>query len=145
MPKSIQTTKGDIMSINGATPIIGGTYVAPSGGSADALSAVGDATKMVARFDADTEYLTSKSVDFSSREPSVSSSAPNGYTQARRSALFKFPLPLDNGGRTVNTIKIELGVDVEATAAEIAEYCLVASQFLADPDFASFWQLGINE
>jgi hypothetical protein len=133
------------MPINGATPIIGGTFSAPTSGSADALSAVGDASKSVAKFDGDTEFLTAKSIDFTAKEPSVSSTAPNGYTQARRSALLKFPKVLDNSARTVNTVKLELAVDVEMTAAEIAEYCLVAAQILSDPDFAAFWQLGIPE
>jgi hypothetical protein len=133
------------MTINAATPIIGGTYVVPSGGTADALSAFGSRTEMEARFDADTEYLTAKTAVFSQKEPAVANSAPNGFTQARRSVLVKFPLELDNGNRTVNTIRIELGVDVEATSAEIAEYCLIASQILGDTDFSAFWQIGTLE
>jgi hypothetical protein len=132
--------------INGATPIVGATaYAAPTGGSADVLSAVGDDSKAVARFDGDTEYLTAKSVEFSRTEPKVSASAPNGYTQARRSVFCKFPLELDNDARTVNTIKIELSVDIEATAAEITEYCRIASQLLGDGDYTSFWTLGLTE
>jgi hypothetical protein len=130
------------MSINAATPLIGATYVVPTGGSADSLSATGDQTTMKAFFDGDTELLTAKSIDFSVKEPAVSISAPNGYTQARRVALLRFPLELDNGNRTVCTLKCELAVDVEATAAEIAEYLCIGSQVLADTDFTSFWTLG---
>jgi hypothetical protein len=97
---------------------------------------------MKAFFDGDTELLTAKSIDFSVKEPTVSASAPNGYTQARRVALLRFPLELDNGNRTVCTAKVELAVDVEATSAEIAEYVLITSQVLADADFAAFWALG---
>jgi hypothetical protein len=133
------------MAINAATPIIGGTYVGPSGGSADTLSAFGSRTEMEAVFDGDTEYLTRKTALFTQKEPNVSANAPNGYTQARRTVLLKFPLELDNGNRTINTIRIELAVDVEATASEISEYCLLASQTLGDTDFAAFWQLGTLE
>lgn len=133
------------MPINGATPIVGGTYVVPSGGTADTLSAFGSRTEVQASFDADTEYLTKKDILFSQKEPSVSASAPNGYTQARRTALLKLPLELDNGNRTVNTVRIELAVDIEATAAEIAEYCTLASQVLGDSDFSAFWQIGTLE
>jgi hypothetical protein len=133
------------MPINGATPIIGGTFATPTGGTADTLSASGDSQTMKARFDADTEYLTSKTVTFTVKEPSVSANAPGGYTQARRAAYCLFPLELDNGNTTKNSVKIELSVDPEATAAEIAEYRLVAAQILADTDFDSFWNLGLNE
>jgi hypothetical protein len=133
------------MSINGATPIVGGNYAVPTSGTADTLSAAGSQNSMEAVFDGDTEFLTQKSISFTRKVPSVSANAPNGYTQARRSAFLQFPLELDNDNRTVNSIRIELGVDIEATAAEIAEYCLIASQVLADTDFAAFWQLGICE
>jgi hypothetical protein len=133
------------MSINGATPIVGGTYAVPTSGTADTLSAVGNQNSMEAVFDGDTEYLTQKSISFSCKSPTVSANAPNGYTQARRSAFLQFPEILDNANRTVNSIRIELGVDYEMTAAEIAEYCLIASQVLADPDYAAFWQLGRPE
>jgi hypothetical protein len=133
------------MSINGATPIVGGTYAAPTSGSADTLSASGGVNEVKALFDGDTEFLTAKSMIFTTKEPKVSASAPNGYTQARRAVTLKFPLELDNDARTINTIRVELSVDVEATAAEIAEYCLIASQVLGDADYASFWKLGITE
>jgi hypothetical protein len=132
------------MPINGATPIVGATaYVAPTGGSADSLSAFGSLTETKAVFDGDTDVLTQKSVDFSVKEAKVSASAPNGYTQVRRTALIKVPRILDNGARTVSTVKIELADDVEANSAEIGENMLLASQICSDPDFASFWALGI--
>lgn len=134
------------MPINGATPIVGATaFVAPTGGAADTLSAFGSLSEMKAVFDGDTEVLTQKTIDLSVKDAKVSSSAPNGYTQARRTALLKFPLELDNGNRTVCTVQVSLAVDVEATAAEIAEYMSIASQVCGDTDFATFWKLGTLE
>jgi hypothetical protein len=133
------------MTINAATPIIGGTFAAPTGGTADQLSAFGGKSEMIARFDADTEYLTSKEAVFTVKEPTVSANAPGGYTQARTLLLLKFPRVLDNGNRTVDTLRVELSVDPEATSSEIDEYMLVGSQFCADPDFAEVWRKRILE
>lgn len=131
------------MPINGATPLVGSTtYVAPTGGSADSLSAFGSLTDMKAVFDGDTSVLTQKTMDISVKEAKVSASAPGGYTQARRFVLIKFPKILGNTNRTVNTIKIELAVDLETTSAEIAEYMFLASQVCADTDFTSLWANG---
>jgi len=128
------------MAINGATPLVGSTtYVAPTGGSADTLAATGDSLTATALFAGDTEFLTQKEIAFTVKKPVVSVSAPNGYTQARRTALLKTPLELDNGARTVNTLKMELAVDIETTTAEIQEMLFIGSQLLADGDYTNYW------
>jgi hypothetical protein len=132
------------MPINAATPKVGSTtYVEPSDGTADVLSRLG-ATLAEARatFDADTEYLTQKSIDFSVTEPRVNPSLPNGYTQQKRIAKLKIPLELDNGNRTVNTVTITMSCDIETSAAERTELMMLGSQLLGDSDFTDFWQSG---
>lgn len=134
------------MTINAATPIIGATtYVAPTGGSADVLSAFGSRNEMVAYVDSETEVLSRRELSFTIKEPSVASSAPGGFTQARRTVMLKTPKVLANDNRTMNTASVQLAVDPETTVAEIKEIILVLSQVLGDTDFAAFWQQGILE
>lgn len=131
--------------INGATPIIGGTYAAPTGGSADALAAFGSLSEMKAIFTGDTEVLTQKSVSFTQTEPKVLSSAPNGYTQAKRQTFLRVPFLLDNGKMTTCTFRGEVSFDTEMTAAEVGELLSLGSQLIGDSDFTSFWVSGILE
>jgi hypothetical protein len=133
------------MSINGATPIVGGTYAAPTSGSADALSAFGSLTEMKALFDADTPGVSAKSMSFTVTEPKPLASAPNGYTQAKRQAYLRVPLVLDNGNITTCSVRIEISFDSEMTSSEIEEMCLLGSQVLGDADFSSWRVSGILE
>lgn len=73
------------------------------------------------------------------KQPKVSATAPNGYTQARNTIVVKAPLVLDNGNVTVNTVKIEISVDVETTSAEKATLRDYASQLLTESSFEEFW------
>lgn len=73
------------------------------------------------------------------KAPKVSESAPNGYTQARNSMLIKAPLVLDNGGVTVNTVKVEFSFDVETTSAEKKTLREYVCQLLSESSFEEFW------
>jgi hypothetical protein len=128
--------------INGATPIIGGTYTAPTGGSADALIAFGSLNEMRAIFAADTPGVTAKSLNFTQTAPKPLASAPNGYTQAKRQAFLRVPKVLANGNITTFTIRAEISFDIEASAFEVNEMCRLMSQVLGDDDFASWRVLG---
>jgi hypothetical protein len=127
------------MSISNASVLTGAT-VAPSGGTALAFSSTGirnnTNTLYVA---ADLDQRTRRKIVCTVKEPKVSSTAPNGYTQSRSIAIAKFPLTLDNGLVTVNTLKIELATDVETSAAELAEYKSIGAQILCDADFDDFF------
>lgn len=118
-----------------------GATVAPTGGSALAFTGQGirnNAHTAVAM--ADTSLLLRRSITASVKEPKVSVGAPNGYTQARATIVFKSPLALDNGNHTVNTVRIELAYDEETTSAEIEELRIIAAQLLADSDFDNLWK-----
>lgn len=111
----------------------------PSGGTAQAFNSLGPRDgKHVVHFDGNSIFDRT-SVEFSIREPKAKPDAPNGYTQARNSALLKMPLALDNGGKTVNTLGLNLSVDPETTAAEITTMLVYAAQLLVDSDLSAFW------
>jgi hypothetical protein len=129
------------MALSGAGFKVGSTtYVAPSDGTAITLGLIGTSLDTtIASPTADTNYLTKRTYEFSVKEPKVSLTAPNGYTQSRATCLFKAPFILDNGKRTVNTIRIEFACDIELTVAEKTDLLLQASQLLGDTDFGGFW------
>jgi len=127
------------MSLSNAS-VLSGATITPSGGTALAFEGTGirgNSHTLVAS--ADTNLLTRRSIVCTVKEPRVSPGAPNGYTQARATAVFKSPLVLDNGNTTVNTVRIEVSYDSESTAAEVDELLVVASQILSDSDFASLF------
>lgn len=129
------------MAISGAGIKSGSTtYVPPSDGSAITLATVGSSLDTtLASPSTDTNFLTKRNFDFTTKEPKVSSTAPNGYTQQRATFVLKAPYILTNGNRTVNTIRIEFACDIELTVAEKYELLLEASQVLGDLDFQGFW------
>lgn len=128
------------MAIQNATLPVGAT-ITPSGGTATTMK-LKEVTpsKLVVALDDGSEFLSQQTIDVVTKSPVVSTSAPNGYTQARSSAFFRFPLSLDNGNRTVNTLKIELAVDHETTAAEIQGYLAKGVLFMLSADAADMWE-----
>ncbi len=94
-------------------------------------------------------FIDRKTVEFSVKEPKVSSTAPNGYTQARRKVLIKEPLALDNGNYTTNTVSIEFSVDVETTDLEITDmvnHCIgLLKEMRTGNDLAPFIEDGSLE
>jgi hypothetical protein len=84
-------------------------------------------------------------VSFSVKEPKVSEGAPNGYTQARTVVMVKYPMVLDNGNLTVNTISINVATDIETSDAERDELLLLAAQIINNSDFrAAFDDLAVG-
>lgn len=133
------------MTINGATLVTGGTYAAPTGGSSDTLSATGDANSMVAYFDGDTDFLTQKRLEFTTKRPVPSVNSGTGYTKARRSAFLVVPKELADGTYDNDTVSINTAFSTETTAAEIAEIMLLAAQAAAGTAFSELWERGIPE
>jgi hypothetical protein len=123
------------MSLNNASVLSGGT-VATTGGSALAFSGAGARNNShTLNATGDTDLRTRRQVVCTVREPRVSANAPNGYTQARATFLFKSPLALDNGNVTVNTVRIEFSFDSETSSTELEELRVIAAQICADSDF----------
>lgn len=63
-------------------------------------------------------FLVQKVIKVKLNEPRPDASAPNGYTQARANITFQKPVVLANGKRTVNTIQVISGFDIEMTTAD---------------------------
>lgn len=127
------------MPISTAT-INSGATVSASGGTALTFASRGsEPGRNVIYVASDTDLRTRREADFSVSYPKIQGSAPNGYTQARRTVVMKFPLVLENGNVTVNTIRIVLSTDVETTDAEIGEYLALGAQAMIDTDFSSYW------
>jgi hypothetical protein len=125
-----------------------GATLAPSGGTATGLTILNSVLNNVVKtaLADSSEYADMKRFDFTSKDAKVSPGAPNGYTQARRKVDLMFPLSLDNGNSTVNSIKIEAAVDVETTDAELQGYLLTAALViiagLSGGDLEDFWARG---
>ena len=127
------------MSLISSTVLVDGT-VSATGGTSRTFKSLGDNGSEHKMFiDESLSYSLRKEVDFSTRAPKVSPSAPGGYTQGRRKAFIRIPRTFANGNRTVDTVMMEVSTDVEATDAEIQTYLGIAAQVLTDSDYTDFW------
>lgn len=124
--------------INGASFAIGASF-APTGGTATDVKTKTNVEKHIAYLDDGSALIDQKVLEFSSKDPVVNASAPNGYTQARSTVVVKVPLSLDNGNRTINTVKMEIACDIETTDAEKATLREYALHCLSDSDIQEFW------
>jgi len=128
------------MSLRDAT-LLSGATMAPTGGSTLTFGAKGSELNKVNLYvPADTDLRLRREIACTTKDPKVSTSAPNGYTQARASAQLKSPLLLDNGAITVNTVTIQVSFDVETTDAEKDELLVLGSQMLNDADFLALFK-----
>jgi len=126
------------MTIQAASVLVDGT-IAVTGGTATALTSMGNTLNEHSTYYGGTDYLSRNTVSFKVKAPKVSASAPNGYTQARNEVLVKSPLVLDNGNLTNNTVRIIFSCDVETTDAEKVTLLETAAQMISDSDFANYW------
>jgi hypothetical protein len=127
------------MSILNASVLVDGT-VATTGGTATSMIMMGDGENVI--LDEGLEFNAQTKIAFHSKDPKVSSTAPNGYTQHRTTIKILKPLLLDNGNYTMNSVTITFGVDHETTDAEITSLRVLAAQLLHDSDFDDFWNVG---
>lgn len=129
------------MSLTAASILKDGT-IGVTGGTATAFTRIsGDLNQANVVFDGTTILSRTEGV-FARKSPKVSSSSPDGYTQARRSVLLKIPQVLADGSLTYDTVKIEMSRSVETTAADVLTYRGIAAQVLSDSDFDEFWEEG---
>lgn len=133
------------MAISGATINKGGTYSAPTGGSDKTLVSLGGQLGFrQVYFDGQTPLARSEAV-FTTKAAKPKADAPNGYTQPRRKMLLKFPKLLANGLTTYATVSVEMAVDVECTAADIATYLLYTADATNKASFGPFWSSGSTD
>ena len=128
------------MSITSSSILVDGT-VATTGGTATGVIVKDTGNPFICILDDSSEFINQTLVKFTTRDPTVDSSAPNGYTQKRSEVYVSKPLSLDNGNVTKNTLRITLSVDHESTAAEVQNLLVTGAQLLADSDFSDFWKI----
>lgn len=126
--------------IKDASLLIGAT-VALSGGTATPFIMLNQSGYTVDGYigTSGVSALTRTGLSFSTKQSKVSASAPSGYTQGRSKVVATVPKILANGERTLNTISIELSVDIETTEAEVNALKALAGNLLVDTDFAAFF------
>lgn len=83
-----------------------------------------------------------RSINFKATLPKISPSAPNGYTQERKEAKFRFPKLLANGNRTENSWQVTSSNDIESTAAEKLEQQLIVAQCISQAAWDDYWKSG---
>lgn len=130
------------MSLESMSVLKDGTVSTTGGTATTALLQNRDQAGVTLLIDDGSELLVQPKINFTARSPRESNGAPNGFTQRRAKAHLEFPVILDNGNRTINTIKLELAADVEMTDAEIESMLVYAAQVIADSDFSDFWKRG---
>lgn len=133
------------MALSNANTLSGATITA-SGGTAVTWATQGlVGNKNVLVVPADTDFRVRRQIDAVVKQPSPSASAPNGYTQARASVLYKKPILLANGKITVNTVRVEVAYDVETSAAQLTDMLDTGAQMCFDADFTPvFKQLSLG-
>lgn len=128
------------MTIKDASVLVG-TTLSGTGGTATGFLDGGDSVGIHnVALDDSSEFINQTGLQFTTKAPKVLASAPNGYTQRRCTVVIQRPLALDNDGRTVNTLRMELAVDIETTAAEVSSLLELGAQVLFDSDYSDFWQ-----
>lgn len=128
------------MSLTTASVLKDGTVATTGGTATGFIHKGGNLGLWEGIFDDSSEFINQSTVTFQVKDPKSNTGSPNGYTQGRSTVVMKVPLALDNGERTVNTLKIELACDHETTDAEIQTMLVYAAQLLADSDFSEFWK-----
>jgi len=115
-----------------------GATVSSTGGTSDPIGVLGsDFNNLRAHYPADANNVA-RTVSFTVKRPVISATAPGGYTQGRRTVFYQKPKILDNGARTVDTIKFEMACDPENTDAEISLMFEDFKQILVDSEIVDF-------
>lgn len=126
------------MSIENSSIPVGAT-ITPTGGTATDLLMLTNEGSAKVYLDDGTEFIARTELEFKTSTARAKESAPNGYTQPRSDVIIKEPLALDNGNRTVNTIRVEQSTDVETTDAERLALRMKACLVILGADFLAFW------
>lgn len=127
------------MSIKTSSLLLGGT-VAATGGTATGMIDKGNTlyqTNVV--LDDSSEFASQTRMEYTIKEPKVSTGAPNGYTQKRNTVRILVPLVPSGGESTINSFTITGSVDPMTTEAQMDELRSLAAQAIADTDLSDFW------
>lgn len=128
------------MALRNASIPLGATLT-PTGGTATTLSSLGQTLSELKTYlaSAGVTQLTRTAVDFSTKQPKASITAPGGFTQGRSSFKMTRPKVLANTKRTLNGISVEISTDPETSAAENLDLRITACLLLLDSELDAFW------
>lgn len=132
------------MSIKTAAILVDGTVAITAGTSTTFIGKESPNGTRVVLDDA-SAFIDQTTIDFQVKEPKISSSAPNGYTQARNTVRVKEPKLLDNGAYTVNTGGAEFSFDPETSDADKLSMRVLVCNLIMDGDFTAFWDDQSND
>jgi len=127
------------MSIKTGTILSGATIAASGGTSVPLLSRGGNLGQVKVILDDGSQFLSQTEIDCSIKGPKVNTGSPSGYTQHRNIVKLSRPMTLSNGSRTINSITLNLGTDIELTDVDQRELRLLAAQVLTESSFEEFW------
>jgi len=128
------------MGISTANINVGATSVASTGGTASSFTSLGDSIDRNEVFFDSTSIVDRKTCSFSTSQPKINASSPDGYTQGRSKFTLRYPIVLADGVTwTTCTFKAELATSVEMSTAEMDDMRYLSAQILADSDFDSFF------
>jgi hypothetical protein len=116
------------MALSALSLVLGGT-LSNTGGTADAVESVSNLDRALVTFTDDSLELQ-RTLNIRVVPAKVNTSAPNGYTQARRELYFKFPLSLDNGNMTNSTVTLNVSSDIELEDSEMSQIRETVGQVL---------------
>lgn len=128
------------MGIQTSSVLYDGTIAASAGTPVDLLVLNGNNDTVNAILDDGSEFLSNIKVAFQVKVPKVSPTAPNGFTQNRNIVKLTWPKVLANGSTTLNSVSMNMGVDVETSDAEVQTMLSLAAQIATDPDFSDYWK-----
>lgn len=128
------------MSIDTSVILVGGVSSSTGGTSTSFIvKDSGNGAKKVL-LDDGSEFIDSTQITFSTKEPVPNSGSPNGYTQQRSTIKAVVPLTLDNGGRTTNTVTVNLSYDPETSDTEKEALIELGAQLLIQAALDAFWK-----
>jgi hypothetical protein len=117
-----------------------GTALSATGGTATPVISRGNTIGLHnVVLDDGSAFKDLTTMKFSSKDGTVSPSAPGGYTQARNSIVISRPKTLANLNTTKNTVRIDFSVDPETTAAEIDALRELAAQVMFSTSLDEFY------
>jgi hypothetical protein len=128
------------MTIASSVILVGGTTSTTGGTSTPFIEKSIDSKGHKVILDDGSEFIDSATVNFTTKDPVVSSGAPNGYTQQRSAAHVVVPKQLENGKRTTNTVKCEIAFDPETSDTEKQALLEMGAQLLIQSALADFWK-----
>jgi hypothetical protein len=127
-----------------ATIKTGATTVAATAGDDQLLVPLGiNNNTNVVFYDDDGAYSSRRTATFSVKEPKINASSPGGYTQERRTVVFRRPITLANGETTVETLRVEHSTATETLESDKLEMREQVAQLMVNTDFANFWHEGV--